>query len=351
MINNWTIGILTIPSRDLYLRRLINSLNQTQQGVVIKVLYNCLKNEQLEDLASGVSRDYRGVEVLYATNDGELKNSADESAKESYRREFLFQRQKKYGISQARNQLLRSVETPLIAFLDDDCTLEGKDVFTKLEDSLRRTFLGFIGIPSYYNDSDIQFKPRIATPKQKIDGIVYTNVSGNFAASYARLLRDLKGFNERKNRLEWADLNTRLQREGYPTGIDMDAGLIRHWADAPDSLTTMAKNRHLEMLYSLFSTALEFDCNGLFLASRKMWELVIADGNYQGELSQEQLLIDIYQVLHQIIEDKEEIEKYRDYLRSLPFSFMPFEPISLEEWQKLIEYSKPKIEKYKTELK
>ncbi len=341
-VDNWTLCTPTIPSRDKYLRKMLESVRKVQAGLKVRVLYNCPR-KNAEDLASRLNRDYLEVDVLFCPEEqGETRE--DNST--------LFHR-RKYGIPYGRNQLLASVKSPLIAFIDDDCTFEGKDIFLKLEKRFRETSLGLIGLPSYHESSGVLIKPRRVYQKINKNGVVFDSVSGIFVASYAQLLRDFKGFNERKERMDWTDVNLRVQRGGYPTGIDMEAGLVRHWVSAPDSLTrTQSSKMHLGMLYCLYSTALEFDCFGDTLSARKMWELVLGDGYYQGETSFEQLSIDTLNIMPQILADAAEIKRDREFIRSLPFrNIMPYAPLKETDWEKLVEYSTLEIEKYKAALK
>ncbi len=205
MFKNWTICTLTIPSRDIYLRRMLDSLEKERgHGLNIKISYNSPLDDGVKELSDRLLRDYEDTEIRF------------------YDSQY-------YGIPEGRNRLLSLVQTPLVAFLDDDCTIEGEDVFFKLEETLKKTSLGLIGLKSFCRDSDEIFKPRPRIPQKKIGNILYANVEGLLGASYTQLLRDIRGFNERKRfRMEWMDLNTKFHRAGYPTGIDLEAGFLRH---------------------------------------------------------------------------------------------------------------------------
>ncbi len=104
-------------------------------------------------------------------------------------------------------------------------------------------------------------------------------------------------------------------------------------------------NRHL--LYGLMAMALEFDCYGQDTFSQNFWKRISED----NEFSLEQILKEFAQVIPRLLEDKEQILEYRDFLKSLPFSFMPLQPMSSEDLEKIIEYSREKIKKYKSTLK
>jgi len=324
MFENWTLCILTIPSRDFYLRQALDSISgERERGLAVKILYNCPISEKTEDLSSRLSGEYGDVETMFYDSEH-------------------------YGLPEGKNYLLSSVETPLVAFLDDDCTIEGGDVFLKLEETLRKTSFGLIGLQSFRGDSYIKLKPREKIPQQNIDGMLYVNVEGLFGASYTQLLRDLRGFNERKRfRVEWMDLNTKLRRAGYTTGIDPKAGFLRHWIEAPESPIRDRKDTNLHLFYALMAMAVEFDCYGQDNRSRNLWKRIAED----EKIPPEQLLVDISQVIPRLLEDKGEIVEYRDFLRSLPFDFMPLEPINKGDLMKLIEYSESQIGEYKALLK
>lgn len=332
-LDNWTLEILTIPSRDFYLRKLIDSTaEQIKGGLNVRVLYNSPEDKNTKNLAEQLQRDYPSLQVF------------------SYRSKDSF-----YGISEGRNHLLQGTETPLVAFIDDDCSFDGESHFEKLEDTLRKTSLALVGLPSLRNDSGRLFKPRKEAPKQLIENVTYMDIEGMFAAGYTQLLKDIGGFNERRRfRMEWVDLNTRLHRMGFTTGIDMNAGFLRQWFLAPDSATRGKKKRISEALYCFLSTIIEFDCCSEQELPERMFHVAekyfLRQDNGKN-LIQRELMREIAKEIPRVFEDRKSIERRRTFLRTLPFKFLPYEPITREDWLMLIDYSKSKIEKYKESLK
>ena len=117
--NNWTIGIVTIPSRDKYLRKLLDSINRSQPGIGIKIIYNCEEKKAVFP-SERIKNEFDGVKILYSE---ENDNSSDyPKLTENYFRRRVS------AIPKARNQLLREAETPLVALFDDDCEIEGKNL-------------------------------------------------------------------------------------------------------------------------------------------------------------------------------------------------------------------------------
>ncbi|HIH32013.1 TPA: glycosyltransferase family 2 protein [Candidatus Woesearchaeota archaeon] len=329
LASNLSLGIITLPSRKEYLFKLLESVKSvSSSGIRVNILINAkVDNNGAGNLENAV-KEYPNTTVT------------------TYNSET-------YSIPEARNKILSICETPLIGLIDDDCTIHGEHVFENLVDTLKKTNLAMIGLKSYVDDSDVMFKPRKTTPKEVINGVTYMKIEGLFALAYSQLLRDVGGFNERKRFwMEWTDINTVMHRNGYPTGLDMNAGYLRHWMGAPDSATRGRKDRVYDVIYGLLATGLEFGCD-YNVTELKMWEM--AESTFlkyenENDIKVRELLPKLVTVLPRIIRDAEKIKVYGDRLKSLPFNIMPFENITREQWLELTQYASHHMQKYKSGL-
>jgi hypothetical protein len=245
-----------------------------------------------------------------------------------------------YGIAEGRNALLKTVKTPLMAYVDDDCSFGGRPVFPDLEASLKSAPLALVGIPSYRDGTEEIFKPRKETPRVVIDGTTYMKVEGMFGASYTRLLRDVGGFNERKKfRLEWTDLNMRLWRSGYATGMLMNSGHLRQWFDAPDSATRNLDSRAQHIIYGDLATHLEF--KGDLSAKSIKHRAERLRHKFNGTAQ------DASVAVSRVFSDLSEIKKYRTHILTLPFNSGPK---SRKDWLTLSQFSSKAISAYRNDL-
>lgn len=327
MLKNWTLCVLTIPIRDENIRKLLSSLNEEkEQGLNVKIVYNCPKNTETKNLSDRLSTDFKGIETIF------------------YDSQY-------YGLSEGRNKLLKETKTPLIAFVDDDCSFEGKDIFSNLEKTLKNTSVALLGLPSFKGSSSELIKPRKDVPQCEINGLIYTYIEGMFCAGYTELLKNIKGFNKRLIFWgEWIDLNTKLHRAGFPTAMKMNSGFLRHW-EGPDSPTRDKKGRVSHVLYGLLEFSRTFDHDllkqpkgPLQLIERKYFE------SYKDQAISEGILTDITKVIQRILDNEKDIAEYRKYLDSLQFNFPPLGVREREDWLKLIEYSENQIMMYKEKV-
>ena len=203
----WSITILTIPKREEYLKKLIESINalEIRNPVEIVVVYNREVNEDLYKIEEQIISYSEKVPLSVYFNHYNPT------------------------IVGGRNFQLNICKSPLICFIDDDTTLHG-NIFPALEDSLLKNPMGIVGLRSFVEDTEVLFKPRESTPHVDIKNIRFMPVQGMLIAGYRQLFTDIGGFNIRREFWgEWTEMNLRLWRNGFPAGYCMDGGFLRHW--------------------------------------------------------------------------------------------------------------------------
>ena len=324
----WTLSMLTIPSREAYLGRLLASIAalQGRERCEVNIIYNAATSEEPLAVERRIQRlaPTLRVRVYVNTNDT--------------------------SIGGGRRMQLAVCRTPLLAFLDDDLTLHG-DVIGALEEALRTRPLGIVGLPSYEGDTDKRFKPRESTPYTVIDGVRFMPVQGMLVAGYRRLFSDIGGFNPRRAFWgEWTELNLRLWRLGFPTGYVMDRGYLRHWHDAPESPTRNMNGRERHVLWGLMCTALEYDAVSINDASETFWRL--AQDRYLAYSFGEQpspklLLATVLELMPRLASEWTAMRAFADEARRHPFQFMPFQPLSEQQVNEVIAQANSAIAPYR----
>lgn len=324
----WTISILTIPGREEWLGRLVESLMAAgiDREAQISVVFNRDVRDSPADLERSIRRACGRAPVALSFNVTEPT------------------------IAGGRQAQLNACRTERIAFVDDDVTVHG-DLIGALDDGLARAPLGLIGIPSFVNDSEVAFKPRANTPGITRHGIRFMTVQGMLVGGYRRLLLDLGGFNPRRRFWgEWTELNLRMWRLGYPTGYVMDGPYLRHWELAPDSPTRNRSGRELDILWGLMCTALEFEADCLTPETASFWKLV--EERYLAyafgpDLNPQVLLSTALKLIPRLAAEWPAIAAYRDLRRSDPFSFAPFPELSERDVVDVCAYAAQRIDPYR----
>lgn len=324
----WTITALTIPKREAFCKKLIESLNASVHSspTEIAIVYNHKTTEKLfeiEERIKSYSKDLP-VSVYF--------NSHDTS------------------IVGGRNFQLNVCKSPLICFLDDDLTLHG-NVFPMLEETLRKRPMGILGIRSYQEDTDQLFKPRSNTPQVDYNGIKYAPVQGMLAAGYRNLFMDIGGFNPRRNYWgEWTEMNLRMWRSGFPTGYQMEGGFLRHWHKAPESPTRNMEGREAHVLWGLLCTALEYDAVEINEATETFWQLIeerYLAYSFGEQLSAKQILKTTLELMPRISEEWGQITAFMEKVKQHPFKFKPFHRLTVEDVQKVLRHARKHIQDYR----
>ncbi|MBL8958845.1 MAG: glycosyltransferase family 2 protein [Gemmatimonadetes bacterium] len=304
--HRWTISILTIPGREEWLGRLVESLMAAR--VDRRARLGIVFNRDVREDPAEVERQLRRT-CGRAPIDVSFNMTAP-------------------TIASGRQAQLNACRTERIAFVDDDVTVHG-DLLDALDDALARAPLALVGIPSFVNDTAVPFKPRDTTPGVTRGDVRYMTVQGMLAAGYRRLLLDVGGFNQRRRFWgEWTELNLRLWRLGYPTGYVMDGPYLRHWERAPDSPTRNRAGREMDILWGLICTALEFDADTITDDTASFWKLV--EQRYLAyafgpALNPQVLLSATLQLAPQLSAEWAQIMACRDLRRRDPFPFAPFQ--------------------------
>lgn len=324
----WTISMLTIPSRETYLRQLLASLTalEARDRFEVTVVYNAATTEEPFAIEQRIQRLAPTLKLRVYVNTTDL------------------------SIGGGRRVQLSVCRTPLIAFVDDDLTIHG-DVFGALEEALRTRALGIVGLPSYEEDSDKRFKPRESTPYTELEGVRYMPVQGMLVAGYRRLFADIGGFNPRRQFWgEWTELNLRMWRHGFPTGYVMDRGYLRHWHQAPESPTRSMTGRERHVLWGLMCTALEYDAVSITEATEAFWRLAqdrYLTYSFGEQPSPKLLLATVLELMPRLSEEWPAMRAYAEETRRHPYQFMPFEPLSAEQVRAVIATASEDIHHYR----
>lgn len=295
--NQWTLCILTLPSRDSQLRCLLKSIQRDcNAGLKVQVLYNCQPDDTLRSKSEAIANDFGIVPNVYTSNE--------------------------YGIAEGRNRLSERVATPFMAYIDDDCTLHGPSVWSDLGHVFETHPVALVGLPSYMDDDKkILFKPRAHTPREEINGLHYMKVEGMFGATRTNILHNIGGFNFRK---KFRDLNTRLHRSGWPTGVLMTSGYLKQDFEAPESATRTRPDRIEHIIYGQVSARIEaaeqpLTAEAIIRLAQK-WQKMNEGSNG-----------DLINALSRIFNESTMIEQDRQRLLALPFK-------EGTPWQELIKY-------------
>ena len=326
----WNISILTIPGREEYLKKLIQSLNEQEfkKGAKLIVVYNHDQKTEHYKVESDI-RSYSKKLPLSV-----YFNNADTS------------------ISGGRNFQLNISKSPLICFIDDDITVHG-DVFPAIENTLQNEPLGLVGVPSYTEDTDALFKPRENTPSINKGNLKFMPVQGMLIAGYRQLFCDIGSFNPRRFYWgEWTEFNLRLLRSGYPTAYLMDRGYLRHWHKAPSSPTRSLSGREKNVLWGLICTAIEYDAVDINEATESFWRLV--DERYLvysfgEELNVKNLLKTTLEIMPRVARHWNDIAFFRQEVEKHRFKFMPFQKLTEQELEEVIKNAVAEIESYRSD--
>lgn len=324
----WTISILTIPGREEWLGRLVDSLmaERLDRQSRISIVFN-------RDVPEAPSEVERAIRRTCGRAPVEVSFNVTEPT-----------------IAGGRQAQLNACRTERIAFVDDDLTVHG-DLVGALDEGLARAPLGLIGIPSFVNDSQVAFKPRESTPSVSRRGIRFSPVQGMLVGGYRRLLLDVGGFNPRRRFWgEWTELNLRMWRLGFPTGYVMDGPFLRHWERAPDSPTRNRAGREVDILWGLMCTALEFDAEGITPDTASFWKLV--EERYLAyafgpELNPRVLLSTALKLTPLLAAEWSAIAAYREVRRRDPFQFAPFPELTEGDVAEVCAHAEGAIDKYR----
>lgn len=299
----WTLAILTVPGREPFLDRLAESVRAlpATRGVELLVIHN-----------SSAPVDLTALERRMRAKSGRRCRAVANASEPT--------------IAAGRRLQVSLARTPLLCFVDDDCTLHG-DVFGALERELQRVPVGMLGLPSFDADTGEPFKPRPTTPAVEHDGLRFMPIQGMLVATYRQLLLDVGNFAaHRRFWGEWTELNTRLWRLGYATAYVRQAGTIRHWTRAPGSPTRDLSGRERNIVWGLLCTALEYD---LVRAPGDIafWQLVASrylPYAYGRPPSAIDLLRTVGDLVPQLAAEWPAIAAHAERARQHPFPFSPF---------------------------
>ncbi len=326
----WTLSVLTIPQREAYLARLLESLSDARlpRGTVVDVVYNWDTRERPHDIERRLHKVSRGLSLNV---------------------HFNMQRP---TIGGGRVQQLNHCKTPLLAFVDDDLTIHG-NVLAVLEDTMRRLPLGILGVQSLVEDTDKRCKPRRSTPSVDHDGVRFMPVQGMLVAGYRRLFLDIGGFNPRREFWgEWTELNLRMWRSGFPSAYVMDGAFLRHWEKAPESPTRNMARREDHVLWGLMCTALEYDAVDEHEDTEAFWDLV--ESRYiryafGEDLRIRDLLRSALRLTPRLSAEYPAIAQFRKRVREHPFQFKPFHRFTARDVTALLAHADARIGAYRQE--
>lgn len=305
----WSVTMLTLPEREPYLVRLLESLPGVgaDAGTEVVVIYNAPPREPRDAITRRLASACPSLSLRVQFNDGEQT------------------------IAEGRNLQLTACRAPLVCFVDDDITLHGP-IFRALESALREQPVALVGFPSLQEDSGVPFKPRAETPYVDAGGLRYMHVQGMLCAGYRQVLTDVGGFSRlRAFWGEWTELNTRLWRRGYPTAYQMGAGYLRHWSQAPHSPTRHRPDRALHILWGLACTAIEYDAVAATPASRSFWAAIeerYLCYAFEAGATPPEVFRTMLELAPRLADAWPAIRTARARAASDPFPFGPFHPLS-----------------------
>jgi hypothetical protein len=325
----WTICVLTIPQRESFLKQLfetLRSLRIPRSRWELLLVYNWDTAEEPYSVERRLLKLGKGLPLHVHFN---VRNPT---------------------IVGGRIQQLALCKTPLVCFIDDDVTIHG-DVFEALEERLRETPVGLIGVPSLVDDTNRLFKPRRGTPHVDAHGLRFMSVQGMLVAGYRRLIQDVGGFNTRRAWWgEWTELNLRMLRCGFPTAYAMDAGYLRHWHDAPESPTRNKVGRQDHVMWGLLCTALEYDAIAIRPNTEKFWNLVerrYLAYSFGESVSPSDLLGSVLRLVPRIAVEWPHIAEFREVARKHPFQFAPFHEITAADIATVLDYADGHVGPYR----
>ena len=306
---DWTLAILTLPSREAYLGQLVQSLAAAVDPArtELLILHNDGCEAVADDARARLEAQAGPVAVRF------LRGHAEPT------------------ITRGRNALLAACRTGRIAFIDDDVTVHG-DVLGSLEAAFAAEPLALVGLPSLQNDGDTPDKPRPDTPAVEHGPVRWMPVHGLLCAGYTAVLRRAGGFRERRRFWgEWTELNLRLWRLGLPTGFWLGGAHLRHWTAAPDSPTRNRARKERDIVWGLLCTALEYDAGVDAPGSEAFWRLISTrylPYAFGRGLSAERVFAVMVELLPEFGAAWHGIQADRELARHHPFDFRPFQPLT-----------------------
>lgn len=325
----WTLSVLTIPQREEYLLRLLESLRSLRwrrSRWELSLVYNWETREEPYTVESRLRKIARGLPLSVYFN---TRNPT---------------------IGGGRIQQLAHCKTPLVCFLDDDVTLHG-DILDALEERLRELPIGLLGVPSLVEDTNRLFKPKRTTPFVDARGLRFMSVQGMLVAGYRRLIQDVGGFNPRRAFWgEWTEMNLRMWRSGFATAYTMDGGYLRHWHDAPESPTRNKAGRQDHVLWGLLCTALEYDAIAVRPDTETFWKLVekrYLAYSFGESVSPKELLGSVLRLVPRLAVEWPHIADFRELARRHPFQFAPFHDLTDRDVTNVLEYGDRHIAPYR----
>ncbi len=328
--SRWTFTMLTIPSRVEYLARLLQSMAKMPSAdrIEVVVVFNADTHDEPLAIETRIRAMAPSLPIRVYVNANEP------------------------SIGSGRRMQLSVCRTPLIAFIDDDLTVHG-DIIGTIEDALRSTPLGIVGLPSFEEDTDTRFKPRDSTPSVDVDGVRYMPVQGMMVAGYRRLFADIGGFNPRRLFWgEWTELNLRMWRNGFPTGYVLDRAYLRHWHKAPESPTRNMSGREQHVLWGLMCTALEYDAVSINEATDAFWRLAqdrYLTYSFGEQPSPKQLLASVLELMPKLSREWPAMHAFAEQAHHHPFQFKPFEPLSEDQVRIVLAHAQQAIHRYRPE--
>ncbi|HYV98532.1 MAG TPA: glycosyltransferase [Gemmatimonadaceae bacterium] len=330
--NVLTLSILTIPEREAYLKRLLQSISTLELDPLprVDVIYNRPLNGSLGDVEAQIRAHAPNMPIDIYCNAGET------------------------SIVGGRNLQLSVCRTPLIAFVDDDITLHG-DIVPAILETLAEHPVGMIGFPSFKEDTNVRIKPRDSTPSVEWHKLRYSPVQGMLCAGYRALFADVGGFNPRRRYWgEWTEMNLRLWRSGFPTAYQMERGFLRHWQDAPSSPTRNMEGREQHVVWGLICTALEYDAVDVNEATAVFWRLVeerYLAYSYGTELTPRNVLKTVLELVPNISAQWGSIQAFRAQTAQHPFKFAPFHRFTRDEVKGVIAHARDAISQYRSQVR
>lgn len=311
-VPRWSVTMLTLPEREPYLLRLLQSLPHAGVGeeAEVVVVYNASAPEPHDTIYRRLASSCPALRLRLRMNEGGQT------------------------IANGRNLQLSSCRAPLICFIDDDITLHGP-VFPTLEGALRAHPGGLIGLPSLRDDTAEPFKPRAGTPFVNAGGLRYMHVQGMLCAGYREVLLGLGGFSPlRAFWGEWTELNTRLWRHGFPTAYRMGEAYLRHWCQAPSSPTRHRPDRAQHILWGLACTAIEYDAVAFSPASQSFWTAIeqrYLPYAFAAGVTPREVFRTMLELAPRLAKAWPAIQAARKRAAGDPFPLHPFHPLRREE--------------------
>ena len=114
----------------------------------------------------------------------------------------------------------------------------------------------------------------------------------------------------------------------------MTGGFLRHWLDAPASPTRNLAGREGHVLWGLICTAIEYDAVDATAATEAFWRLVedrYLSYSFGDSLTPKELLRTTLELMPRLSAEWSSIAKFKDEVAGHPFAFKPFQALTDEE--------------------